>query len=148
MTFPATFYADHGARPSFLSLRNTILQILTPSMQIPSLSFLMCNSLLSISTVTVPQSHTHSSARQRGGRTHTSISNSKLWGKSAARTKPRLCYTFSFALRTLDRGRGDGGGVRAVDRTKATVLAVGRGGRRGGRGDGRICVCECMEKNV
>ena len=33
----------------------------------------------------------------------------------------------------------------AVDRTKATVLAVGGGGRRGGRG---ICVCECMEKNV
>ena len=78
---------------------------------------------------------------------HTHLFLTRNWGKSAARTKPRLCYTFSFALRTLDRGRGDGGGVRAVDRTKATVLAVSGGGRRGGRG-GRICVCECMEKNV
>ena len=37
----------------------------------------------------------------------------------------------------------------AVDRTKATVLAVSGGGRRGGRDGGRpIYVCECMEKNV
>ena len=29
----------------------------------------------------------------------------EIGGKIAARTKQRLCYTFSFAPRTLDRGR-------------------------------------------
>ena len=34
----------------------------------------------------------------------------EIGGKIAARTKQRLCYTFSFAPRTLDRGPDYGGG--------------------------------------
>ena len=50
----------------------------------------------------------------------------EIGGKIAARTKPRLCYTFSFALRTLDRGPGFGSGQ---NKGSSGAVAVALGGQ-------------------
>ena len=76
-------------------------------------------------------------------RTCTSIYNSELGGK--VRPAQSRVFVTHFLLPFARSIAAEA--AAAVDRTKATVLAVGGGGRRGGRG-GRICVCECMEKNV
>ena len=50
----------------------------------------------------------------------------EIGGKIAARTKPRLCYTFSFALRTLDRGPHCG--CSGQNKDSGVAVALGGGG--------------------